>query len=208
MATRANNKKTGKATPKVTIQRPSWKLVYDGYPKIGTNYNDVKDEDAIRIFEDIFTKAGYQKLNEERRKNNLSEIKDACATRVSLGLLNGSSQVSREFQVINNKNKFYLKGISTSASSLRIKLEELWGKANVVIQPYNGRTIDNVAEEIKKNGYKNGVYIIIGGFADGISGHATLWIGERKREDNKVGDVIGGKNYADYLGTIYFWELK
>ena len=48
---------------------------------------------------------------------------------------------------------------------------------------------------------KNGVYIILGGFSPPTTGHATLWIGIKN-------DVIGGHNYIDYGGTVYFWELK
>ena len=52
-----------------------------------------------------------------------------------------------------------------------------------------------------KIGNRNGVYIILGGFVAGVSGHATLWLGSEK-------DVIGGHNYISYGGDIYFWELK
>lgn len=124
---------------------------------------------------------------------------NACATRVSLGLLNGGVKLSKvAYNIQNPKHRFVNKGIETSAKNLRDTLSKSvhWGEADVII--CKPKSLQEVAGII---GTRNGVYFIIGGFGGGISGHTTLWIG-------KFGNVIGGNNCATNGGSIYFWELQ
>ncbi|OXA85892.1 T6SS effector amidase Tae4 family protein [Flavobacterium hercynium] len=171
----------------VTTGRPSWKDVYEGYPKNATNTDDLP---ATTIFTDLLG-SNYDK----------AIFGNACATRVSLGLLNGKMVVKTAFKITNKKHAFYNKGFQTSASGLQTWLskKDVWGEADVIVK--GPSDISTVASKINDKTIKNGVYIILGGFGGGISGHATLWIGANK-------NVIGGHNYVDYGGTVYFWELK
>ncbi|AIL45478.1 MULTISPECIES: T6SS effector amidase Tae4 family protein [Elizabethkingia] len=166
----------------VRIKRPSWKDVYEGYPKSGNN-----DRSADLVFSAL--------LGENYDRKTFA---NACATRVSLGLLNGKMSVRKDFEI--QKGDFKGKGFIASAGSLKkwLEKESVWGAPDVEVPgPSN---ITAVANKINEGKIKNGVYIIIGGFGGGVTGHATLWIGANK-------DVIGGHNYVDYGGSVYFWEL-
>lgn len=61
--------------------RPKWELVYEDYPK---NAAGTDDKDADIVFKEI--------LGDNYDKNTFS---NACATRVSLGLLNGGVSVKK-----------------------------------------------------------------------------------------------------------------
>lgn len=162
--------------------RPAWKDVYEGYPKNAAGNDDLPAE---QVFTSILG-ANYDR----------DVFSNACATRVSLGLLNGGMKVKREFNILVGK----FKGKSFIASAVNLKnwlsLPSVWGTADEVIS--SPRTLAAVAATI--NG-RNGVYTIIGGFAGGVTGHATLWVGA-------TNDVIGGHNYIGGAGTVHFWELK
>lgn len=166
--------------------RPSWKQVYNGYPK---TKNEEDDLEAEKVFLSILTEKNYEK--------NKSILTNACATRVSLGLLNGGMNVRHDYQI--DKGKFMGRGFIASAINLKnwLSKDNIWGSADeTIVAPDN---LNNVASTICQ---RNGVYIIIGGFSLGISGHASLWIGEKM-------SVIGGHNYIfnNPNQTIYFWEL-
>ncbi|MGH1517853.1 T6SS effector amidase Tae4 family protein [Chryseobacterium sp. JK1] len=173
----------GRASTTIRVKRPSWSDVYNGYPKVG---ND--DEPATSIFPKI--------LGDDYNKKTFG---NACATRVSLGLLKGKMIVRKDFQI--QKGDFKDKGFIASAGSLKkwLEKESVWGTADITVT--GPSDIKTVANKINESRIKNGVYIILGGFVDGITGHATLWIGNNR-------DVIGGHNYVSYGGTVYFWELK
>lgn len=123
-------------------------------------------------------------------------FKNACATRVSLGLLAGGMKVFKSFNV--DIGIYKDKGIMTSASGLRRWLSkiEVWGPADTIIK--NSNSFKVVSQTIAS---RNGVYIVEGGFSGGVTGHATLWVGANN-------NAINGSHYADIGGTIYFWELK
>jgi len=164
------------------LTRPKWSKVYTGYPK---NASGTDDMAADAVFKSILGD------NYDRRT-----FTNACATRVSLGLLNGGINVKKEF--IIQKGDFKGKGFITSAINLKnwLSKNEIFGVADEKIDgPSNLVDVRNII------GGRNGVYVILGGFANGITGHATLWLGTNK-------DVVGGHNYVSYGGTIYFWELK
>ena len=162
--------------------RPQWSDVYEGYPKKENGKDDLPTEDVFKFVRG----EGYDK----------TLLTNACATRVSLGLLNGKMDVRYDFLITHGK--FEGKGFIASAIGLKnwLSEENIWGMADEIIEgPTN---IKNVRSILNK---RNGVYIIIGGFGSSITGHASLWIGDEQ-------DVIGGHNYVDYGGTIYFWELR
>ena len=157
---------------KTTKTRPKWKLVYEGYPK---NDSGTDDKDADSVFKEI--------LGEDYDKNTFS---NACATRVSLGLLNGVVNVRKDFVI--QKGKFKGKGFIASA----INLKKWLNQSSVWFNPDESFTGPADIIDVKsKIGNRNGVYIILGGFVAGVSGHATLWLGSEK-------DVIGGHNYISY----------
>ncbi len=162
--------------------RPKWKLVYDGYSK---NESGTDDKDADTIFKEI--------LGNDYDKNIFT---NACATRVSLGLLNGGVNVRKDFLI--QKGKYKGKGFIASAINLKNWLSQssIWGNPD---ETFTGPA--DITDVRSKIGSRNGVYTIIGGFGGGVSGHATLWVGAEN-------DVIGGHNYISYGGAIYFWELK
>lgn len=172
----------GSLRTEIIARRPPWNKVYEGYPK---NKNDpLQDESADAIFPAI--------LGEQYDKNIFS---NACATRVSLGLLNAGMNVKPAFKIINKSHPYFGKGFQSSAKGLQVWLTQIWGKADIVIK--GPTTIATVNQAI--NG-RNGIYIILGGFAGGVTGHSTLWIGEQGRTI--------GHDYIDYGGDVYFWELK
>lgn len=164
-------------------KRPKWRDVYAEYPKIHTT-NGVVDKPA----KDVFTELRGPNYEKDKLTN-------ACATRVSLGLLNGGMNVPKEFLI--TKGKFKGKGFIASALNLKnwLSRTSVWDTADEVIE---GPT-DLSSVQAQING-RNGVYIIIGGFSGGITGHATLWVGSNN-------NVIGNSNYIQNGGTVYFWEL-
>lgn len=162
--------------------RPKWKLVYDGYPK---NESGTDDKDADTVFKEILGN-NYDK----------SIFTNACATRVSLGLLNGGVNVRKDFLI--QKGNYKGKGFIASAINLKNWLNQssIWGSPD---ETFTGPA--DITDVRSKIDSRNGVYTIIGGFGEGVSGHATLWVGAEN-------DVIGDHNYISYGGDIYFWELK
>ncbi|WP_123806074.1 hypothetical protein [Neisseria chenwenguii] len=80
-----------------------------------------------------------------------------------------------------------------------LPLPTAWGEADVII--CNPKDLNEVAGKINSGRIKNGVYIIIGGFAPPTTGHATLWIGNQR-------NVIGRHNYihSGTEQTVYFWN--
>jgi hypothetical protein len=164
------------------VKRPKWVSVYSGYPKTASGFDD-KDTDAV--FKEI--------LGDNYDKTTFT---NACATRVSLGLLEGGMLLRKDFVIQQGKHRG--KGFIASAKKLQVWLSasSVWGTPDeIIIKP---STLSEVQNRI--NG-RNGVYLIIGGFSGGISGHATLWIGSSN-------DVVGRHNYIGNGGSVYFWELK
>lgn len=163
-------------------KRPAWKDVYEGYPKNAAGDDDLP---ADQVFTSI--------LGPDYDSGTFT---NACATRVSLGLLNGGMNVKKEFLI--SVGKFKGKGFIASAINLKnwLSLSSVWGTADEIMT--NASSLSSVAAKI--NG-RNGVYTIIGGFGAGVTGHATLWIGAN---DN----VVGGHNYIGGAGDVYFWELQ
>lgn len=210
----AKNQKTGKAAPKVTVQRPSWQLVYDNYPKInGHDYRIVDDKNNLELFKEILNIKDYEKEVDETGRDPL-KLYNACATRVSVSLLMSGHKLPSSYRITNQSHKFYGKGGFVSlASDLKDRLEKKWGKPTVTIK--SPKSIMEVARKINnkdvdEKNTRNGVYIILGGL-QGASGHATLWIGEKINQSGTQGDVIGGHRGLHYVnpnGVIYFWELK
>lgn len=162
--------------------RPPWNKVFEGYPK---NEAGNDDQNAVEVFTSI--------LGENYDRDIFT---NACATRVSLGLLNGGTNVEKNFLI--QKGKFKGKGFIASAIGLKkwLSRSDVWGSPDNTIE---GPT--DLVDVQKFIGNKNGVYIILGGFSADISGHATLWIGATK-------NAFGGHNYISYGGTVNFWELK
>ena len=164
------------------IARPNWNSVYEGYPT-----TDGKKDDLPAA--DVFTSILGSKYDTKTFKN-------ACATRVSLGLLNAGIILTKPDFLVQ-VGKFKGKGFIASALNLKNCLSQptYFGDADIIIN--NPSSLDEVQNRIKS---KNGIYIIIGGFGPGVSGHSTLWVGS---ENN----VIGGHNYINNEAVIYFWEL-
>jgi hypothetical protein len=162
-------------------KRPKWKDVYEGYPKTSNSLDDMPASDLFSILLGI---------------NYDSDIfSNACATRVSLGLINAGNEVRKDFVI--QQGKYKGKGFIASAINLKnwLSLPSVFGEADEILEAPDNLT--NVASTLCQ---RNGIYIIIGGFGGGVSGHATLWIGKNM-------NVIGEHNYIDPARTIYFWEL-
>jgi Type VI secretion system (T6SS), amidase effector protein 4 len=172
----------GTASCTIVANRPKWSDVLRGYPRSGTD-----DLPAEQVFQAILATQDYDP----------AVFSNACATRVSLGLLEGGMSVRAAFRITNRSHKFAGKGFQSSAAGLQRWLSgpSVFGKADIEIK---GPT--DIATVRSRIGSKNGIYIILGGFGGGITGHATLWIGSQN-------DAVGGHNYADYGGDVYFWEL-
>ena len=175
--------KAGGASCKIVANRPKWSDVYRGYPKSGSD-----DMPATQVFESILAAKDYDP----------AKFSNACATRVSLGLLEGGMLVNRAFNITNNTHKFKGKGFIASAKDLQAWLSKptVFGPSD--LPPIPGPT--TLAELQRQIGSKNGIYIMLGGFGAGVSGHATLWIGSQM-------NVVGGHHYAEASGEVHFWEL-
>lgn len=174
--------KAGGASCTIVANRPKWSDVYRGYPKSGSD-----DMPATEVFESVLAAKDYDP----------SIFSNACATRVSLGLLEGGMLVNRAFNITNSAHRFKGKGFIASAKDLHAWLSKpaVFGPSDVSIP---GPT--TLAELKSKLGTKNGIYIMLGGFSQGVSGHATLWIGSQQ-------NVVGGHHYAESPGVVHFWEL-
>ncbi|MDO4895997.1 MAG: T6SS effector amidase Tae4 family protein [Moraxella sp.] len=180
--------KNVKATALQLKKRPSWAKVYAGYPKrVSRDFLIPQDLESNQVFELIFGK-----------NYNKTKFTNACATRVSLGLLNAGLTISpRAFLIQDKSHPHAGKGIETIASTLRDPLVKphYWGEPDVII--CNANNLAKVANII---GNRNGVYFISGNFS-GVSGHATLWLGAYR-------NVIGSNNYITTGRTVSFWELS
>lgn len=169
-------------TKPIQIKRPKWDDVYHGYPKVnpGTPYEN--DLPAPKVFTSIFG-ANYDKVT----------FGNACATRLSLGLINAKIKVKTEYSIAEGPNKG--KGIIVSAVNMGnwLKDKQL-GKPDEKIE--NPKSFNEVANKIGK---RRGIYILISNDSRWASGHATLW---------HDGNAIGGHNYYEHAKVIYFWELK
>jgi len=181
--------------------RPSWDAVYEGYPLQFRGTDNVKEETKENVFISV--------LGE---KHDTKTFNNACATRVSIALIKANMRVKKDFLVQVGKHAG--QGFIASAKGLQewLSQENVWNTADVTVDKtdkdtFPGKTNLEIIRE-KLNG-KKGVYIILGGFQKGITGHATLWTGT---------DVIGGKDddvedntYSSHIdngATVYFWELK
>lgn len=79
-------------------KRPTWAAVYAGYPKTASG----GDLPASQVFVSVFG-SGY----------DTKTFTNACATRLSLGLLNAGIQPRKEFPV--KEGRFKGKSVTTSA---------------------------------------------------------------------------------------------
>ena len=181
--------------------RPSWDAVYEGYPLQFRGTDNVKEETKENVFISV--------LGE---KYDTKTFNNACATRVSIALIKSNMRVKKDFLVQVGKHAG--QGFIASAKGLQewLSQENVWNTADVTVDKtdkdtFPGKTnLEIIREKLKG---KKGVYIILGGFQKGITGHATLWTGT---------DVIGGKDddvedntYSSHIdngATVYFWELK
>ena len=148
----------GIQTRPVKIKRPKWDDVYRGYPK---NKSETDDLPAPDVFLSIFEKKYYEA--------NVSLFSNACATRVSLGLIEGGMLVKTAFKITKKGHKYINKGFQTSAIGLKnwLSQENVWGSADEFIEAknkgvYNSAipdiTLVDVQNKIKN---RNGVYQIL-----------------------------------------------
>lgn len=161
-------------------KRPAWASgVYAGYPKTASG----GDLPAPQVFTSIFGSTYDSKT-----------FTNACATRLSLGLLNAGITVKREYSV--QTGTFKGKGITTSAANMVAWLRSNFGTPDVTVE--NPISFEAVAVKI---GSRKGIYAMLPKSTAqfGASGHVTLW-------HNK--NAIGGNHYATAAKAVYFWELK
>ena len=124
----------------VTAQiRPKWKLVFEGYPK---NNAGTDDKDTDSVFKEI--------LGDKYDKKMFS---NACATRVSLGLLNSGVDVKKDFLI--QLGRFKGKGFIASAINLKkwLNLSSVWGNPD---ESFVGPA--DITDVKSKIGNRNGVY--------------------------------------------------
>lgn len=181
------NNVTAKAKEKqktLKVNRPSWEKVYEGYPKIEKD-GMVNDLDAPSVFQSIFGE-DYDQVT----------FTNACATRLSLGLLHANVKIRGEYSI--KTGVLIDKSIIVSASNMVKWLHRNFGNPDETIK--SPQTYEEIVNTI---GDRKGIYAMIperpGRF--GASGHVTLWVN---------GNVIGGisHSYYDSAHVVYFWELK
>ncbi|EGZ45371.1 T6SS effector amidase Tae4 family protein [Neisseria wadsworthii] len=159
-------------------KRPSWASVYAGYPKTASG-----DLPAAQVFASVFG-SGY----------DTRTFANACATRLSLGLLNAGIQPRKEFPI--KEGKFKGKSVTTSAVNMVNWLKSYFGTPDVTVEnPLNKEAVET------KIGNRKGIYAMLpkSNAAFGASGHVTLW-------HNR--NAVGNNHYTEYARIIYFWELK
>jgi hypothetical protein len=197
----------------VTIDRPRprWIDVFDGYPCYEENgvLRDVSPSDVFKFILGDNYRGRYPNLNH------------ACATRVSLGLINAGVNVPTEFQI--QRGVFKGKGFITSAINLMKELPNMLGerrdrgniptnyeqnernekllKADIIIVPQQNSSIN--FDITNKIGDKKGIYIFKLPPGQVATGHATLWL---KGPNGRI-EPIGG-TFGETAVTINFWELK
>ncbi len=173
-------------------KRPSWESVYRGYPK---KTNGTEDLEANLVFESVWA-------------GNPRNFTNACATRVSLGLLEaGVTDLTASFLVQNGR--FKGKPFITSARVLLKWLlkDRRFGVPTVQIDADKSRngtiTLEQVQQEI---GRKNGIYLMKPKNPNSFnaSGHASLWLAINS---NGKGNAMSHANYISDAKSIYFWEL-
>lgn len=159
--------------------RPSWAAVYAGYPKTAAG----GDLPAPQVFASVFGST-----------YDIKTFTNACATRLSLGLLNANIQPRREFPV--KEGRFKGKSVTTSAANMVNWLRTNFGTSDVTVE--NPMTKAAISAKI---GNRKGIYAMLpkSSTAFGASGHVTLW---------HKGSAINDNHYAEYARVIYFWELK
>ena len=178
--------------------RPRWDDVFKGYPWTFDEENNCLDDTrAEKVFKNV--------LGDDYNKKYPGVFENACATRVSVGLLKSGMKLRKDFKVQAGgkygKEGFAGEGFIASARGLKEWLADpkIWGEPDETIKTITGQNaLTLVAEKI--NG-RYGVYIILKEGNKDAKDHATLWIGA----DN---DVIGKQNLLGNGGTVYFWELK
>lgn len=170
-------------TNKIKVKRPPWDKVYEGYPKRqdSESITNENDELAEVVFSSIFGNE-YDK----------DMFVNACATRLSLSLLNGGMNVEKDFSI--KQGEYKEKGIITSAAKMINWLKKQFGEPDVLIN--NPTSLKEIRDAI---GDRKGIYGIIAKDPNWASGHVTLWY---------KNNAIGGNDYYEYAKEVYFWELK
>ncbi|MBN6076391.1 hypothetical protein HYE59_02265 [Aggregatibacter actinomycetemcomitans] len=178
------NTRSGKVQRALNVARPSWNKVYEGYPKVERN-GMIDDLDAHSVFTSIFGK-----------DYDSSTFGNACATRLSLGLLNAGVKIRGEYPIL--QGPFKGKSVIVSAANMVKWLNNNFGKPEETIP--SPKEYRNIVDRI---GNRKGIYAMKPNSPRDFraSGHVTLWVN---------GNVIGGEGHSYYKAAfeIYFWELK
>lgn len=166
----------------IRVNRPAWSKVYEGYPKRGA-YGELKAEE---VFTSIFG-PDYDRKN----------LGNACATRVSLALLNAGVNIDKKEYVIRI-GKFKDKVIIVSAVNMVAWLKRKFGEPDVTIK--EPQSLSVIQAQI---GNRKGIYAMLPKSSKQFeaTGHVTLWVGHT---------VMGGDGHSYYTQArvVYFWELK
>ncbi|HDR0629962.1 T6SS effector amidase Tae4 family protein [Pasteurella multocida] len=104
----------------IKVNRPAWNKVYEGYPKI-ERYGIVDDLDAYSVFTSIFGE-----------DYDTSIFRNACATRLSLGLLNAEVKIKGEYPI--QTGPFKKKLVITSAANMIKWLNNNFGNPDETIK--------------------------------------------------------------------------
>jgi hypothetical protein len=170
----------------VSPTRPRWDDVYEKYPSLNKGTAEEVDERSDIVFERV--------LDDGYGNRNPGVFINACATRVSVALVECGMKMKQEFLI--QKGTYKGEGFTVNARSLCnwLSRPNVWDYADEII--CGKMTFEDVVKRI--NG-RNGIYIILDSSAK--KNHATLWIGANN-------NVIGKKHYIENGCTVYFWELK
>jgi hypothetical protein len=169
---------TGTMVARVNPIRPSWAGVYRGYPLTASG----AEIEAENVFRSLFG------------DNYDPSYKNACASRVSIALLNAGVTIDEGTRVTHGA--LAGKRVILGASDMNDWLIRKWGKADFsVSQPRSEKDLQ------AKFLNKKGVYVMIPHYPSrfGATGHCTLWTGQ---------DVIGHHYANDSAYAAYLWELK
>ncbi|MCV9931985.1 type VI secretion system amidase effector protein Tae4 [Flavobacterium sp. LS1R47] len=183
----------------ITVKRPRWEDVYEGYPKNATNTDDLSGPDFYKILfgnrYDLSTNLLDEKIH----------LYNGCAGKVSTALTLAKFPIKKingiGIDFIASEGDMKGKGFISTASKMKKWLDVIW-KKDGDFHIENPKSIDELYDLV---GEKKGIYLMLAINQNnfGASGHVTLWTGEKSTKW-----VFGGHHYEASAKSMYFWELK
>lgn len=183
----------------IEVERPSWKDVYNSYPKNATNTDDLPGPDFYKM---LFGKR-YD-LSTYLLDGKIT-LYNGCAGKVSTALALANYPIKKTngigIDFIATEGDMKGKGFISTASKMKKWLDAIW-KKDGDFHVNDPKSVDDLHTLV---GTKKGIYLMLAVNSNdfGASGHVTLWTGEKSTKW-----VFGGHHYEASAKSMHFWELK